>query len=259
MTTFFCWEELKPGPWKVGSVPWSFTAKAAEKWAGPQKEFHLPTHWFPKGERLLVSGEGGRLYKMIFPNPSQKWGQQKQGRAYFCERFFRNFPSNFRHDCHEDEVHDTLWRMEALMGGELYSTYQKHTFYGDKATRRKKNKRFQLSNCVYWCFFHSVKGGTCNDIVIWPAARLSKEVVAVFIFTKKEVGQWEHPKVRAPSRLEENCSFKHVSSLCQRNPSSRIDERVLIVDLLPPPQKKIQKKEKAASNFLFFVCFSLEG
>lgn len=28
--------------------------------------------------------------------------------------------------------------MEALMGGELYSTYQKHTFYGDKATEAKK-------------------------------------------------------------------------------------------------------------------------
>ena len=70
-------------------------------------------------------------------------GQQNQG-SLFLRTVFRNFPSNFRHDCHEDEVHDTLWRVEALMGGELYSTYQKHTFYGDKAHRRKKT-RFQLS------------------------------------------------------------------------------------------------------------------
>ena len=49
VTPIFCWEEFSLAPEEL-YVPWSFTAKASEKWAGPQKEFHLPTHWFPKGE-----------------------------------------------------------------------------------------------------------------------------------------------------------------------------------------------------------------
>lgn len=68
----------------------------------PKRNFIFQPIDFPKAKHVSFRGGWGRLYKMIFPNPSQN-GATKTGEAYFCERFFAIVLAS----CHDFyEVHD---------------------------------------------------------------------------------------------------------------------------------------------------------
>ena len=93
VTPIFLLGRVQPGPWRV-VCSLKFHSKSLWKMGrAPKGIFIFQLIDFP-GRNMLVSGEGGRLCKMIFPSPSQKWGNKTRG-AYFCERFFAIFLAIF--------------------------------------------------------------------------------------------------------------------------------------------------------------------
>ena len=93
MTPIFLLGRVKAWPLKSCMFPEVSQQKPLKNGPGPKRNFIFQPIDFPKAKHVSFR-EGGRLYKMIFPNPSQKWGNKTRG-AYFCERFFAIFLAIF--------------------------------------------------------------------------------------------------------------------------------------------------------------------